>query len=327
MLGAQSLRGALARPARSFLAPLESEGVLFFARHPETTSLLRWSSDESAYRDVAAGQALRGDAPWLAMDRQDQGLLQMSFGDSGVAVYRPGPARQMAREHAGAFLQHVVQQAQSVAGRLDFEDDTPSVVCAWPASTFGGAWFEGPVFLKELMRLSQDAAEVLPCAASPAGWSKVQSASPGLGSWHAGHFGAWIDPSLAWTQRHTRGLERDLIAGLLGDEGARGQRSVGDHGKGRKDRATALALRQIFLLHGEDLAFALRHHVAGEMPYDILTKGLERGQLLLRALRAQDGARPGRLLDAGQVGDHSFDLDLVRYADLLRDGSRKDSHR
>jgi predicted glycosyl hydrolase (DUF1957 family) len=251
VLGSQSWRGAAARPARGPWGPLREGGVTWFARHPEAEAPLRWPTQEPSWqRDLAAGEALRG---WRRGQeaRSGEGLLRLAQGEE-ARVYEPARAAAQAKQKAALWLGALRAQALAAAERLELE--RPSICAAWPAELFGVGWFEGPIFLKEALRLAAEDAEIALVAhsAEAAQARRVQRATPGAGSWHEGTFAAWVDPSTAWLQGAARQLERELVGAVA----ARGDKVRGaptTSGASRQDRAAGLALLGLLGLQGEEV--------------------------------------------------------------------------
>lgn len=287
-LDAQSWRGASAAPVQGLLAPLRDQGVTFFARHPELCAPLRWAKEESSWqRDLGCAEALRDPDPWQHMEPGHEGLLCLRQGEELAPLYHPARAAEQARRMAVAWLSEARALAHSTAQRLELE--TPSISVAWGAQLWGGAWFEGPIFLKEVLQLAAQSADVELRAfgASLDLWPRLQKAAPGAGSWHPGVFAAWLDPSAAWLQRHARRLEVQLVSAVRARADlARGAGRLGAPGQ---DRAAAGAILRLLQLQGEDLAVLRRQDgLVGGLAEDV--EHLLRGAALeVEAL--QRGAR------------------------------------
>jgi len=120
-------------------------------------------------------------------------------------------AQAAAREGAEAFL-----NIQSIRLReaARYMEEVPLCLLAFPADTFGRAWFEGPAFLEALFRgiAKREDLQVL----SPAEYLckqdvlQFQTLVPEFSSWGVNGYGEpWLDASNDWMYRHgTQALER-----------------------------------------------------------------------------------------------------------------------
>lgn len=160
--------------------------------------------------------------------------------------YRSHEAEVQAKRDAADFVQWLDGEARR--GR-------ESLVTAYDAELFGHWWFEGPVFLREVLaglsshpRLSA----VTMSALEPEGEVQPEASSWGRGGDH----GVWVGPRTAHLWRHIHGTARQLrgaVAAIAADdESSAASRGV-DH-----------ALRQGLLLQASDWAFALEDGSASD---------------------------------------------------------------
>ncbi|HMY59716.1 MAG TPA: DUF1957 domain-containing protein, partial [Pseudomonadota bacterium] len=127
------------------------------------------------------------------------------------APYQPELARAKAREHARDFVEKRQAQIAWLSQRMDRR---PVIVSPYDAELFGHWWFEGPMFLGEVLRLCSEPGSVV----------QLQTASgylvdhpvnavcePAPSSWGEGGYSAvWLDQSNDWIYRHLHHAESRL---------------------------------------------------------------------------------------------------------------------
>ena len=255
----------LARPRPPFdvYAPiLASSGVAFFGREPSATRAI-WSREEGYpghplyrefYRDVGfdADDETLGDEGGPGGTRVMTGLkLHAITGAEPKRSYDPALAVAQAKEHARDFVASVSDRLgrAKAAGANE-----PIVVAPFDAELFGHWWYEGPVFLGEVLELlsSRDtSAKPVSLARYLERFPETAVAEPAASSWGEGGFGAvWTHPDTARLWRHVhhaevRVLEVDaVVRDTLASE--------------KRRRARIQAIRELLLLESSDWAFMLR---------------------------------------------------------------------
>jgi 1,4-alpha-glucan branching enzyme len=270
VLDAHGLMLATPRPPYGVHAPVISpEGVAFFARDPD------------AARDVWSRKAGYPGDPWYREFYRDVGFdlpedaLAGHLGPDGTRLmtglklhritgpgqrkdpYDPEAAAARAREHA----RHFVETRSSALREAEGSCPAPILVAPFDAELFGHWWFEGPIFLEQVLRALDASARAGGLAATTLGgylerFPVAAVAQPAASSWGEGGFGeVWAGPEAAQLWRHVHHAERRVR-----DAVAR-RREAG----GLSGRALDQAIRELMLLESSDWAFMMRR---GEMtPY------------------------------------------------------------
>ncbi|HMO51282.1 MAG TPA: DUF1957 domain-containing protein [Kiritimatiellia bacterium] len=224
LLEAHGLLHAHPRPPRGVFAPVVCpNGVTAFGRDPESSKQV-WSAQvgypgdvdyREYYRDI--GSTLPRESLVEIFPDAD---IQPSTGFkmhriTGVTEdkepYHPGRASEKARQHAVDFLHKKHEQAR----RVDDGGDVPPMFLApYDAELFGHWWFEGPLFLEALLKLTDAGGPIAMITPSdylarhPGGVEAVPSAS----TWGAkGYHDVWLNDTTSWMYPHLfRAAERAI---------------------------------------------------------------------------------------------------------------------
>jgi 1,4-alpha-glucan branching enzyme len=234
-------------PRYGIYAPVRTPaGCLAFGRDFETSKQV-WSAREGypgdpVYRefyrdlgyDLGKGRGLgikchriTGDVP---LDRKEP--------------YDPDAARARAAEHAWNFRFNRELQARWLRERLGI---APTIVAPYDAELFGHWWFEGPVFLEELLRAlaGSDVRAVSPADLLEEG--PFQPMEPAASSWgDKGYYEVWLNGSNDWIYRHQR-LAEERMAELARREA----------GSELERRILNQAAREVLLAESSDWAFIM----------------------------------------------------------------------
>jgi 1,4-alpha-glucan branching enzyme len=272
VLDAHGLELARPRPPFGVHAPvLAPNGVAYFARDPDASHEV-WSREvgypghpdyREFYRDVGFDlpESALGDELGPAGTRLMTGLKYHRItgrGLGGEDVYRPAVAAARAREHAARF---VARREEALARARASGNPAPICIAPYDAELFGHWWFEGPLFLEEVLRRLDASARAGGARATTLRAHLERSpelaiVDPGASSWGEGGFGdVWTGPETAHLWRHVHHADR-----AVGDALRRAREASGAAG-----RALEQAIRELVLLEASDWAFMLRR---GEMaPY------------------------------------------------------------
>ncbi|MEO7330548.1 MAG: DUF1957 domain-containing protein, partial [Minicystis sp.] len=161
LLDAHGLELARPRPPFGVSAPVLSQaGVAFFARDPEAARDV-WSRRtgypgdpwyREFYRDVGfdlPAAALPGElGPNDSRLMTGIKLFRITGAGEHKEAYEPVQAEARARAHAAHFVSKRVTALASV----DARNPAPLLVAPFDAELFGHWWFEGPLFLEEVLR-------------------------------------------------------------------------------------------------------------------------------------------------------------------------------
>lgn len=264
VLDAHGIELARPRPPLGIAAPIVGpSGVAFFARDPDSARDV-WSREHGYpgdptyrefYRDVGFDlpeEALLGELGPHGT-RVSTGLkLHRITGVDEKAPYDPEAAATLARQHARDFLAGREAIARELPGRA------PLLIAPFDAELFGHWWFEGPIFLEEVLRALSASAHAGGLQASTLGgylarFPEATRAEPAPSTWGEGGFGAaWAGPEAARLWRHVHHAERRVRAATEARRGATGVSGA----------ALDQAIRELLLLQSSDWAFMLRQ---GEM--------------------------------------------------------------
>ncbi|MBL8150004.1 MAG: DUF1957 domain-containing protein [Blastocatellia bacterium] len=250
------------RPKRGIYAPvITPSGVAAFARDIETSEQV-WSADigypghpdyREFYRDVGWDADYEYIKPYLHSDGVRRNLGLKYYRVTGkVALdhkeaYIPEWASNICKEHAGHFLssrQGQMRYLNQVLGRK------PIVISPYDAELFGHWWYEGPMFLNNLIHFSQFQDEVR--FITPSDYLQIysdnQSQTPSSSTWGAeGYNRVWINGGTDWIYPHQHMAERRMI------ELAKSYPNA----DGLLRRALNQAARELLLAQSSDWAFII----------------------------------------------------------------------
>jgi len=253
------LTHATPQPVYGAYAPVACpSGVAAFGRDPDSATQV-WSAEVGYPRD-----------PWyrdfhrdIGFDLPEDALRPFVSGDQRTATglkyhritgdtdrkepYEPDRARTRAIEDAAHFVAARRAQVAWLRGRMD---RPPILVCPYDAELFGHWWYEGPVWLEEVLRQLARAPGVAATTLSEEldRHPIVQQATPAASTWGArGHHEVWLGPANDWIYPHLDGAARRLVR--LCCDGVPADPAV--------HRALAQALRELLLAQASDWAFMM----------------------------------------------------------------------
>jgi 1,4-alpha-glucan branching enzyme len=158
-------------------------------------------------------------------------------------------AKDAARDHAANFVFNRDKQVEWLSGRMD---TPPNIVCPYDAELFGHWWFEGPIWLGNVMRklLTEDHAVKL---STPRDFilkhrDGIPKADPAFSSWGAGGYAeVWLNGTNDWIYPHLHKIGELMheVAGLPED---------GD----LQRRARNQMARELLLAQSSDWAFIMK---------------------------------------------------------------------
>lgn len=163
IVASHGMLNAFPRVRSAVYAPVKTaNGMAVFGRDWETSHQV-WSRTEGYPGDPVYREFYRDIGFDLDFSYLEPYLTGGIRGDTGFKYYRitgkhhdkepynPQAARGKAREHAADFIRNREMQLAYWAG---ISPDNPVVVAPYDAELFGHWWFEGPVWLEEVLRLS-----------------------------------------------------------------------------------------------------------------------------------------------------------------------------
>lgn len=216
IIDAHAVAYATPRPVYGVYAPIVCDsGVAAFGRDPDAAGAVVGAPDayplDPAYRAFHRDIAFDLDAdylrPYLPPDgrRVQTGFRYYRNGTGPAGATEPYDAeraRERARQHAEEWL---AARRRQVAWLGRSMDRPPIIVCAFEAELFGRFWFEGPLWLEQVLRCTAQLPEL--ATATPADDLRarpaVQRATPAASSWTArGHLEPWLTRRNDWVHRH-----------------------------------------------------------------------------------------------------------------------------
>ncbi len=252
---------ATPRPRFGFHAPvLTPQRLLAFGRDPECSKQV-WSADEGYPGDGAYREFYRDVGYDLPLDYLGDALPEGDRVPTGFKYYRvtdrksqykdtynPEAARSKAREHAENFLFWRVKEAEHYRG---VTARIPLMVAPYDAELFGHWWYEGPVFLEELFRLTASQGRVAAVTPSDyvARYPVNQVSQPARSSWgYKGYNEVWLEGSNDWIYRHLHMCQDQMAEASEKHAEARGLAR----------RALNQAAREILLAQSSDWPFIMK---------------------------------------------------------------------
>jgi 1,4-alpha-glucan branching enzyme len=237
-------------------------GVAVFGRDPQTSQQV-WSSHEGYpgdpryrdfYRDIGFDLPMDYIAPYIhpAGIRTYTGLKYYAITHHELhdkRIYDPQRARQRVGLHASHFRHHRHKQLQELAGPMDLP---PLIVSPYDAELFGHWWYEGPLFLGDVLRqlhFDQEAVEMITPGQYLDRHPTHQVASPCASSWgQAGYNEYWLNESNAWVYQHLHHAAERMVQLARENPAAQGVRG----------RALRQAARELLLAQSSDWAFIMK---------------------------------------------------------------------
>ncbi len=243
-------------------APIETpHGAFAFARDQESSKAV-WSAEEGYpgdfryrefYRDIGFDLDMKYIGPYIHPMglRINTGIKYFRITGKGnyKEPYVEEWAKQATREHAENFVFNRDKQDEWLSTRLD----TPAcIVCPYDAELFGHWWYEGPMFLGNVMRkvLTEENHRVT--LSTPRDYLMTHKESPksdpAFSSWGAGGYAdVWLNGSNDWIYPHLH-----KIADLMHEVAKLPDGSDQDR------RARNQMARELLLAQSSDWAFIMK---------------------------------------------------------------------
>jgi 1,4-alpha-glucan branching enzyme len=197
--------------------------------------------------------------------------------------YDPDAARAKVGLHAGHFRGNRERQVQALAAGMD---RPPLVVAPYDAELFGHWWYEGPIFINDVLRqlhFDQDTVEPITPGDYLDRHPTNQVSTPSLSSWGAKGYGAyWCNETNAWTYRHIHVAAERMVELARRKPGA----------QGLERRALNQAARELMLAQSSDWTFIMS--TGSTVPY--ATRRFN--EHTVRFNRLYDDLRAGKLDEA-----------------------------
>ncbi len=293
----------------SVYAPLDcGNGVLAFGRD-QASSRQVWSAHEGYpgapdyleyHRDIGFDRPLEYIAPYILDHeiRTHTGIKYYKVTGPGMekAIYQPRQAMAQAQQHALDFVRQRQRQVNALAEQMD---SPPVIVAPYDAELFGHWWFEGPIWLESVLRLTANNRDVqlLNCDHYLNHNADPQIALPSASSWGAeGYSSYWLNESNQWIYPliHKAGAEMEkLVRDLDG-------KKVNE----LQNRTLNQALRSVLLVQASDWPFIMKSGSTTEYAHKRVTDYLARFNYLHDSLRRN--SIDERYLTALEIMDDIF---------------------
>lgn len=235
-------------------------GVAAFGRDPESSEQV-WSAElgypgDPAYRDFYRDIGFDLDWEYVRPYIQPTGERKSTgfkYHRITGKTDRKEPwdweqAFERAREHAANFVFNRERQFEHLHSVL--KGRRPVVVAPYDAELFGHWWFEGPVFLEQVIRRAAEQPTFVLGTASDYLRAEPtnQVATPPMCSWGAGGYaGVWLDGSNDWIYRHLLYLGKRMS-----------ELAERETDSPKLTRALNQAARELLLAQSSDWAFIMK---------------------------------------------------------------------
>ncbi len=247
-------------PDQGIFAPLRTGNIYAFGRHPALSAAV-WSAEQGYpghpdyreyHRDIGSELTAAELQPCASADgaRVNTGIKYHKVtGYEQKALYQPEKAAEQAWRDAENFVQRCRQSAAGV------EVDCPALLTLpFDAELFGHWWFEGPIWLEAVLRLTSTTANELRATSSEdylALKPAIQSGRLAASSWgEQGYNQYWLNDDTYWIYPWLRRACKDMrhLARTFTDL------EPGDW----RERALNQAARSLLLAQASDWPFILK---------------------------------------------------------------------
>jgi 1,4-alpha-glucan branching enzyme len=216
------------RPKYGVFAPVKCKsGAVAFGRDIESSRAV-WSSQtgypgdpayREFYRDIGHDESIDYVGKYLGEDRERKNLGIKYFRITGHHVelgdkepYNPEMALMRAAEHANNFIFNRKRQVQFLNDNLD---RSPLIVSPYDAELFGHWWYEGPVFIENVLRgLADPRAGIEPITPSMymERFPEIQTIQPSPSSWgDKGYYEMWLNGTNDWIYKLLHKAEKRMV--------------------------------------------------------------------------------------------------------------------
>ncbi len=280
------------QPADGVYAPLDcGNGVMAFGRDPAASRQV-WSAQEGYpgdaayreyYRDIGFDLPLEYIGPFLPDGniRTHTGIKyhRITGKDPGKQeYYHADKARLKANEHAAHFVAERQKQYQVLQENCIH----PAIIVApYDAELLGHWWYEGPLWLEQVLRLTasqQCSLKLVSCDDYLHEYTRHSVAQPQASSWgDQGYNSFWLNESNQWVYPllHQAAEEFDKLVADLKDK------ELSD----LQQRAMNQALRSLLLAQASDWTFILKTGTTTEYAKKQLQDHLARFNYLHESIR------------------------------------------
>jgi 1,4-alpha-glucan branching enzyme len=305
-------------PRNAVYAPIDcGNGVAAFGRDPASSNQV-WSSHDgypgdADYREyfcaVTPDASPEQSFPEHAKPVSKPSLIKyfrVTGGQQPKKLYDPYQGLQKAKQHAADFIR---QRQLQFAKLQSVMEQTPIVVAPYDAELFGHWWFEGPLWLEQVLRLSAEAdISCVSCGDYLRQGFARQTVQPAASSWgELGYADYWLNSSNDWIYPllHQAGVQLQKLCLDL----------QGKYLSPLQTRAMKQVQRSLLLAQASDWPFILKSGTTTEYAKKSLLDHLARFNYLHQALRKN--CIDERILSALEVMDDIFpEINFQNYPDF-----------
>ncbi|MFZ5647244.1 MAG: 1,4-alpha-glucan branching protein domain-containing protein [Bacillota bacterium] len=286
------LLSARPEPVYGIYGPVQTRsGIAVFGRDPKSSRQV-WERRagypghpdyREFYRDIAYDLDEDYLRPYLPGGnlRVDTGFkyYRITGYEENKEVYKPEAAFRRAEIHAMDFVLSRALQLREAAVRME---RPPLVTAPYDAELFGHWWYEGPIWLENVLGLCGDGSGVK--TLTPGDYLNIypenQLAELPMSSWGEGGYSyVWLNPKNDWIYKHQHVAEERIteMANVLGAAGDLQRRALNQAG------------RELLLAQSSDWAFILKEgttegyalgRVTGHLAnFDRLAHHIESGEI------------------------------------------------
>jgi 1,4-alpha-glucan branching enzyme len=278
------------RPRYGFHAPvLTPLGLAAFGRDVECGKQV-WSADEGYPGDGAYREFHRDIAYDLPVEYLGKAIPGGVRTPTGLKYYRvtdrrsehkepydPDAAAARAKIHAANFVFWRNKEAEywgSVLGK------PPVMTAPYDAELFGHWWYEGPLWIEEVLRLTADPAAGVRSVTPSLYLGKhppAQVVAPAASSWgYKGYSEVWLGHQNDWIYRHLHACQEAMAEASVKHAGARGISA----------RVLNQALRELLLAQSSDWPFIITSGTVPDYARKRLVLHIGRFQALMGQLNS-----------------------------------------
>jgi len=286
VVDAHALEHAQPAARRGTFAPCYTPaGPAAFARDLQASRQV-WSAEagypghsayRDFYRDIGFDLPAEKLSPFAPHGPKFTGIKyhRVTGRDQPKKLYHRAAAELTARQHARHFVEQRLADIESIAA----DDWHPIVTIPFDAELFGHWWFEGPLFLEQVLRTVAEAHDqiALTTPAEFLAYNPTQQVTqPGASSWgDKGFLGVWLDQKCTWIYPHLQTATRRMTA-LAKKHEANAPPKI--------ERTLRQAGRELLLSQASDWPFLIRNETAKEYAGQRVADHLRRFNRLAGAL-------------------------------------------
>ena len=233
------------------------------------------------YRDIGFDLPAENLSPFASHGQKFTGIKyhRVTGRDQPKKIYHRVTAEMMARQHARHFVEQRLADIESVGA----DGWHPIMTIPFDAELFGHWWFEGPVFLEQVLRSfveSQDEVELTTPAEFLERNSTQQVVQPSASSWgDKGFLDVWLNQKCSWIYPPLQSAAQRM---------ATLARKYDAKATPETERMLRQAGRELLLSQASDWPFLIRNETAKEYAGQRVTDHLQRFDQLARALERGD---------------------------------------